>query len=51
VTAGVDIAAAADTSALSQDVTIDSSALTTAVVTVAAVKGAFPGTSAWSPPI
>jgi hypothetical protein len=51
VPAGVDIVAAWDTSALSQDVDIDRSAVTVAVVTDAAVKGAFPGTPAWSPPI
>jgi hypothetical protein len=46
VTTGVDHVASADTSALSQDVAIDRPAMTDV-----AVKGAFPGTSAWSPPI
>ncbi len=46
VTTGVAVVAQADTSALRQAVAVDGDVMTDAVV-----KGAFPGTSAWSPPI
>ena len=46
VTTGVDIETSVHTCALIQDLAVDRSAMTDA-----AVKGAFPGTSAWSPPI
>ena len=46
VTTGVDIETSVHTCALIQDLAVDRSAMTDAPV-----KGAFPGTSAWSPPI
>jgi hypothetical protein len=46
VTTGVDFMTSGHSCALIQDTVVDRSAMTDA-----AVKGAFPGTSAWSPPI
>lgn len=63
VTTGVDVLGSAHPCALSQDINLDIElaasqdhsadrpAMTDSAMTSSAVNGAFPGTSAWSPPI